>query len=554
MKKNKITIEWHFLLKDILKDIWIVILSALIGYMGVYLVAHTTYKPMYTSKAIIAVMGRGQATGSIASFGASADMASVLSNVFCEPTIKEYAVTHLGIDHFDGTVSANILSETNFIEIGVTSNQPQKSYTLLSAVLDIHHKVTSEIFNNATIVILRTPSVPSGPSNRIADDNMSLVVAACVTLSLAIIIIFSLLKDTVKKESDFNEKIDSKLIGTIAHEDKKMTLQELKQKKKKGLLIHSNAYISLRFTENFHKIAAKLEYTKNKNGDKVFAITSVAENEGKSTCAANIAVSLADRGNKVVLVDLDGKKPALYKIFNEDFAEKSELSNLLNKEISMEDFNFRTFKKTSLSLAINTKPNSDYQKWIADGNIDELLNTFKNDFDFVIIDTAPLSLDSAVMDIIQKVDKTIMIVRTNTVTVTALNDFISTISKISSNLAGCILNDVYMNILPFSFTGNDESNYYGYKYGKYSHYSHYGNHKKHHNIKEENEVSELTIAEAYEEKDDSSEKSETDNPTSEAVDKESLKEEAAKKDSENKETTVSEPKEDNSKENIEINS
>jgi Mrp family chromosome partitioning ATPase len=50
----------------------------------------------------------------------------------------------------------------------------------------------------------------------------------------------------------------------------------------------------------------------------VIAITSVAENEGKSTCAANIAVSLADRGNKVILLDLDFKKPALYKIFSED--------------------------------------------------------------------------------------------------------------------------------------------------------------------------------------------------------------------------------------------
>lgn len=487
MKKNKITIEWHILLKDILKNIWLVVLSALIGYMGAYLVAHTTYEPAYTSKAILAVMNRGQSSGTITSFGASADMANVLSNVFTEPTIKEYASEHLGVDHFDGTVTAAVLTETNFIEVSVTSDHPQNSYELLSAVLNVHHKVTSEIFNNAAMVLIRMPSVPNGPSNRIADGNTNLVVAACITLSLGIIIILSVLKDTVKKESDFNERIDSKLIGTISHEDKKMTLQEIRKKKKKGLLIHSNAYISLRFTENFHKIAAKLEHSRNKNGDKIFAITSVAENEGKSTCAANIAVSLADRGNKVVLVDLDGKKPALYKIFNEEFVEECELSSLLNKEISIENFKFRTFKKTTLSLAINTKPNSDYQKWIVDGSISELLDNFKKDFDFVIIDTAPLSLDSAVTDIIQKVDKTIMIVRTNTVTVTALNDFISTISKINSNLAGCILNDVYMNILPFSFTGNDESSYYGYKYGKYSHYGHYGSYGKHHfhNRKEE---------------------------------------------------------------------
>lgn len=545
MKKNKITIEWHFLFKDILKNIWIVILSGLIGFMGVYLIEHSTYEPVYTSKAILAVTNRGNSSGSASSLNISNEVANVLVNVFTEPTIKDYAIEHLKTESFDGTVSAVVLADTNFFEVSVTSEHPKRSYELLSAVLQVQHKVTREIFNNAGITIVRSPAVPNGPSNKISKQNVGLVVAACATISLAVIVVLSLIKDTVKKEKEFNERIDSKLIGTITHEDKKMTLQDIKQKKKKGLLIHSNAYISLRFTENFHKIAAKLEYEKNKSGDKIFAITSVAENEGKSTCAANIAVSLADRGNKVVLVDLDGKKPALYKLFKEEFIEESELSNLLNKEIKLDDFKFRTFKKTSLSLAINTKPNSDYQKWITDGSISELLISLKKIFDFVIVDTAPLSLDSTVTDIIQKVDKTILIVRTNTVSVSVLNDFISTISKISANLAGCILNDVYMNILPFSFTGNDESNYYGYKYGKYSRYTNYGNHRNHNVHKEENIVSEPDAAETSEKEDETP----IVNSSSETSDGESPKEKISNPPEEQNVTTT-----ETKNENIETNS
>ncbi len=477
MKKNKITIEWHFLLKDIIKNIWVVFLSALIGYMGIYLVSHSTYEPQYTSSATLAVLS-GVKSGSYSALSASNDRANVLVNILTEPTTKECAAKHLGVDSFDGTVSASVVSETNFINVKVTSDNPRKSYDLLSALLESHHEVSDKIFRSINVSVIRMPSVPGGPSNRVSDENKNLAAMGCATVALAIIVIFSLAKDTVKKEKEFNEKIDSRLIGTIAHEDKQMTLNDIKQKKKKGLLMHSNAYISLRFSENFHKIAAKLEHAKHKYGDKVFAITSVAENEGKSTCAANIAVSLADRGNKVLLVDLDGKKPALYKIFNEEFDEASELSRLLNNEISTDDFKYRTFKKTSLFLALNTKPVSDYQRWVTDGKITQLLEALKKEFDFIIIDTAPVSVDSAVTDIISRVDKTIMVVRTNTVSVTALNDCIATISKISSNLAGCILNDVYMNILPFSFTGNDESNFYGYKYGKYSHYGKYRSRKE----------------------------------------------------------------------------
>ncbi len=474
MKKNKITIELHSLIKDIIKDIWVVFLCAVIGAMGFYLVTHAAYKPMYTSTATMTVLNSHSGTASYATYTISTEKANVLVNLFTEPAIRDCAAEYLELDSFDGTVSARVLDQTNFIELKVTASHPEKAYRLLDAIINSHHKVSGKIFTNAGITVISMPTVPSGPSNHISNSNRNLVIMACATISLALIIAFSLMRNTVKKESDFEEKIESKLIGTIAHEDKRMSLQDIKLKKKKGLLIHSNAHISLRFTENFHKIAAKLEHKKNRSGDKVFAVTSVAENEGKSTCAANIAVSLADRGNKVVLLDLDFKKPAAYKIFSEEETENGELSDLLGKKVSLENFTFRQFKKTSLYLAINTKADSEYRNYIEDNSISELIEKLRAEYDFIIIDTAPLSLDSAVTDIIGMVDKTILIVRTDTVHVNALNDSITTISKISSNLAGCILNDVHMNVLPFSFTGNDESNRYGgYRYGRHSRYEHY---------------------------------------------------------------------------------
>ena len=475
MKKNKITIELYSLLRDILKNIWVVILSALIGAMGFYLVTHAAYEPMYTSTATLTVLNSGSVTASYSTYTISTEKANVLVNVFTEPTIKEYAAQYLEIDSFDGTISARVLDQTNFIELKVTSDHPEKAYTLLNAVIKSHHKVSNKIFSNAGVTVIGNPTVPSGPSNYISTANRNLVISGCATLSLALVIALSLMRNTVKKESDFNEKIESKLIGTIAHEDKRMSLRDIRQKKKKGLLIHSNAYISLRFTENFHKIAAKLEHKKNRLNAKVFAITSVAENEGKSTCAANIAVSLADRGNKVMLLDLDFKKPATYKIFSEEETENGELSDLLAKKIEFDDFTFRQFKKTSLWLAVNTKANPNYRDYIEDGSIIELIEKLREEYDFIIIDTAPLSLDSSVTDIIKMVDRALLIVRTDTVRINVLNDSIEIMSKISSNLAGCILNDLHMNVQPFSFTGNDESTYYGgYRHGRHTHYGHYG--------------------------------------------------------------------------------
>ena len=95
------------------------------------------------------------------------------------------------------------------------------------------------------------------------------------------------------------------------------------EKMDKALIIHNNAFITLGFVENYHKIAAKIEHNNRRNGSKVFAITSIVGQEGKSTTAANIAISLADRGHKVILIDADCKKPALFAMFEKKYSEKT---------------------------------------------------------------------------------------------------------------------------------------------------------------------------------------------------------------------------------------
>ncbi|MBQ7100020.1 MAG: polysaccharide biosynthesis tyrosine autokinase [Clostridia bacterium] len=490
MKKNRISIELHSLLRDIVRNIWVVILSALIGAMGFFIITHIAYEPAYTSSATLSVLNGNSNTASYSTYTVSMEQANVLVNIFTEPMIKEYAAEYLEQDSFDGTVSATVLEQTNFIELRVTSDHPEKSYKLLNAIIKTHHKVSNKIFRNAGLTVIQMPTVPTAPSNRVSNSNRNLVITGFATIALAIVIVLSLMRNTVKKEKDFDENIDSKLIGTVTHEDKRMSLSDIKRRKKKGLLIHNNAYISLRFTENFHKIAATLEHKQAHTGSKVFAITSVAENEGKSTCAANLAVSLADRGHKVLLIDLDFKKPAIFKIFDEATSRSDNLSYLLNKETPLENFVFGRYKKSSLFLAISTKANPSYYKFIREGNIENLIKSLREDYDFILIDTAPLSLDSSVTDIIGMVDKTILVIRTDTVSVNAINDAITTVSKISANLIGCILNDVHMRILPFSITGNDESNDYsrygygrygygGYGYGRYSNYGYYGRYSRH---------------------------------------------------------------------------
>lgn len=463
MNNRKITIESFSIIKDFIKNAWVILLAVLVGYMGIYIVSHSVYKPEYTASATLVVNNRSVQAESISQFQAASEMAEVFSNVFTEPIIKEKAAAFAEKTGFNGKLSASVLPDTNFLEIKVTSDSPQVSYELLSAVLEVYPEVSGKVFKNAVITVLSFPEMPHGTSNNVVSENKSIIISACIALSVFLILVSSLIRDTVKNEQAFKDKIDAKLLGVIPHEDKKMTLKEIIDRKKKSLLIYGNRLVTLSFSEAYQKIAAKLEYMKRRNGDNVFAVTSVAENEGKSTAASNIAIALAKKNKRVILLDLDGKKPALYKIFEEQYIEQSELGELFEGKLSYGDFRLRKYKKLPLYLALNTKVHENYYQWIKSGEVEKILKVFKDKVDYVIVDTAPLSVDASVTDIVKMVDKTVLIVKNDTVKVSAINDAIITIEEVGGKIAGCVLNDTYPESL---LGGVKNASYGGYYYSK----------------------------------------------------------------------------------------
>ena len=179
-----------------------------------------------------------------------------------------------------------------------------------------------------------------------------------------------------------------------------------------------------------------------------------------------------------MLFDLDAKKPALYKIFEESYDEFSELGELFENKIKYSDFKLRKYKKSSLYLAINTKPYPGYRSWIESGEVERVLSALKTKVDYIIVDTAPLSVDASVTDIVKIVDKTMMVVRTDVVTASSLNDALVTLREVGGDVLGCVLNDVYPEFSFAGINGLDEGGYYYGKkydkYGKYGRYSHYG--------------------------------------------------------------------------------
>ena len=154
---------------------------------------------------------------------------------------------------------------------------------------------------------------------------------------------------------------------------------------------------------------------------------------------------------------------------------QTDFSDVLSRKVAPEDYRFLRYKKTDLLLAMNTKHCSDTYAWLGSEFITQYIEKLADKMDFILIDTPPVAASADAAHIINICDKTLLVVRTDTVAASDINDTILNISTFGGNLAGCILNDVHPPFTMFGQMGADSNGLYNNRYTPYDRYKNFGN-------------------------------------------------------------------------------
>ncbi|MBQ8026777.1 MAG: hypothetical protein IJ261_01520, partial [Clostridia bacterium] len=256
MNKNRswftITFEWNSLVKDLIRNFWAIILAGVIAYMGISVVEKSVYTPIYKSSAVLVVRSKVGSSGIYSNLSASTEMATIFTRVFDQPSMKSLAAENLGLDSFDGTISAEVNGTTNLMNISVEAEEPELAFRLLTSVLEVYPNISDAVFTNAVVDVISDPQMPTRPSNSVLTRYRNHIVLLAMALEAGLIVLLSLLRETVKEERGFSDKIDSQLVATVSHERPHLSLKEKLKRKKRSLLIN-DAYSSLKFTEDYQK-------------------------------------------------------------------------------------------------------------------------------------------------------------------------------------------------------------------------------------------------------------------------------------------------------------
>ena len=336
--------------------------------------------------------------------------------------------------------------ESEFIRLSRLSEINEKFYMMLLEKKSEYAIVKEGIISNKAI--LRKAEMPSRPisPNRIFIN--SLGVMSGLFMSILLFIISYFLHNKVLHLSDLEKNIDANILGAVPQYVGEMNISKM--------VIFDNPKSAI--SESFRSLRSNLQYISNEKGSKTIAVTSTISGEGKTFVALNLAGIHALVDKKVVIIDLDLRNPKIHKSFEID--NTCGMSSLYIKKSKLEDCIQKTpWENIDVIPSGPIPPNPS--ELINSEEHNNIINMLKKKYDLIVIDTPPVGIVVDALELLNKVDYPIYVLKSNY----SNTDFMNNINKLFNenkiSKLSVVLNSISENSSSYGYG-------YGYGYGYYS--------------------------------------------------------------------------------------
>lgn len=438
------------IVKCIIKDIlqrWILIVAVMIVFGSVFDFMKTvTYVPQYGTSMTATLSGGEDTFKNIDKVQSYVNTLDYLMN---SNNAKSYVKKKMPISKT--TYKAEVtLKQANVVKIKVTADTKREAYFSIKYLNDWYRENTERYSFPYNITVLKESKFSTKPVNPNSHIKNFLIGAVGSGFVLSCLFgLYFFLRDTIKSEEEVENKLDTRLYAKLPFEVKKRE----DARNKKAILITS-LKTSFFFRESINKLRSKVEASSDKHDYKSFMITSAYENEGKSSVAANLALALAKNGRKVVLVDADFNRPAVFKIFDLDGSKS------LNKAIEgTSSWSSQVVSdRSGLDLLPSSQDTLKSEILTNSKKLDEIMKELREEYDFVIVDTSPAYLLNETMAMNELVDATLFVVRQDYATSDVINETVKRLTYVKDNVLGVVFKNVVSE-------GNKGTSNYNNRYG-----------------------------------------------------------------------------------------
>jgi tyrosine-protein kinase Etk/Wzc len=287
-------------------------------------------------------------------------------------------------------------------------------------------------------------------------NNYSIAVVIGLIVPLSIVLVLEFFNNKILNHTHLQQLTRIPLVGSIVHNTNNTALV---------IANHPKSQVS----EAFRNLRSNISYLGGRESKKIIMVTSTVSGEGKTFISMNLSSVMAIGGYKTLLIGVDLRKPKIFQDFKLD--NSFGLTNYLIGKATKESIVQKTgLEKLDVITAGPTPPNPS--ELIMSNAFYQLIEDFKKDYDYIILDTPPIGLVADGLDIMKHSDIVLYVVRQNI----SKKNYLSLINELyateKNKSIGLIFNDVnFASVYGYGYGaygygyGNGYGSGYGYGYG-----------------------------------------------------------------------------------------
>ncbi len=436
------------------KKLWIVVfvLTLALGAFS-YFRTRSTYVPAYKAEATVAIYSSSE--GSTANPRSASQLGTVFPYILTSGVLKDVIMEDLGVTSLPSNIKVTNVAETNLVTISVTSQDPNKSYQTLLSIIRNYPKVAQYVVGETVMEIVDDSGIPRDSGQAVAVRGNALRGALIgLVLGLGAVFVHMLMYRTVRTSKD---------VKAFSNVDHLGTLPIYKKKKRRSgssginILEHN---VQQDYLESIRLIRTRVMRKLEESGHKVIMVTSSVPGEGKSTVAANLAISLSGKNKKVVLVDCDLRHPSLREVF-QFYEDQPGIIDVLNEEEEL-DHVMVSYRRYGINLKVifgSNKNLTNHSEVLATEKMGRLVEALKKQANIVILDTPPSATLVDAMLVAKYADEAIYVIMADYARRSVVADGMQELKSTGIEIGGFILNGSKGSIGGYGYGGQ----YYGYK-------------------------------------------------------------------------------------------
>ncbi len=470
-KENNVSFYFSDFCRGFKKFWWVIAIVCVLCCTFNVFRCHKNYKPMYKAEATFTISTQDKVSSingiSAYSFYYDASTASHLASTFphilSSNLLQEAVASDLNLPSLPVNLTASSVSGSTMFTLSSSGYDPQLTYDALISTMENYPNIAKYVVGNIKFNIITSPVLPSEPYNKPAySDEVLKGTTYGLGIGLVFLLLYTALRTTIRTKKDIRANLNIKCLGVIPY-----IIEKNSKKIKEPLLINSKLTDG-RFPDSIRSIRSVVKNIL-KDDKKVIAVTSTVAEEGKTTVCANIAISFAAMGKKVLLVDCDLKKPSVLKTLgvNEDDIYYSTVTDKYKI----------AYLKTHKIYFMTLVADSNIHEIVNSGNLADIFSFIKADYDLVFVDTPPCSVVSDAMFVAQASDGVLYVILQDTARISKIKSGLDSLMSTDSEILGCVLNGAQTSVMGYGYykAYNKYGYYKGYgKYGKYGKYNKYG--------------------------------------------------------------------------------